>query len=155
MRKIQRIAVIGGSLVFARSERKSMSKAIARVTSILCLPYGYTVTLWCAGAVTIADYGLPGRVDVLAFATGAVAAFLLCAGVGRAHLDGHVPMRVPSTAVVNVFPVLVGVLLAVLPLNGLGKPAAFLTTSFVATAAYIACLAILVRESATPASLDS
>jgi hypothetical protein len=132
-----------------------MSNAIAQVTSLLCLPYGYTVTLWCAGAVTVADHGLPGRLDVLAFATGAVAAFLLGAGVGRPHLDHHVPMRVPSTAVANVFPMLVGILLAVLPLHGLAKPAAFLTASFVATAAYIAGLAILVRMSATPASLDS
>ncbi len=27
-----------------------MENTLARVTSILCIPYGYTVTLWCAGA---------------------------------------------------------------------------------------------------------
>jgi len=62
-----------------------MECALARVTSILCIPYGYTVTLWCAGAWTVGRHGLPNRSDVLLFATGAVAAFLVLAAVGRSR----------------------------------------------------------------------
>jgi hypothetical protein len=129
-----------------------MSSAIARVTSILCLPYGYTVTLWAAGAIAVADHGFPGRIDVVLFATGAVAAFLGLGLVGRRHLDRHVPMRVPSTLVANACPVLVAILLAVIPLRGLGKPVAFLATSFLATAAYVVSLAAVVRASTAPAA---
>jgi hypothetical protein len=90
---------------------------------------------------------MPGRLDALLFAAGAVAAFLVLAGVGRSRLDGQVPMRVPSTAVANAFPILVAILMAVVPFRGLSKPVAFLATSFVATATYIVSLAAVVRAS--------
>jgi hypothetical protein len=123
-----------------------MPHAIARVTSIVSLPYGYTVTLWSAGALVVADHGLPRRADVVLFAIGAVAAFLVLGLVGRPHLAHEVPMRVPSTVVANAFPVLVAVFLAIIPLRWLGKPAAFFVTSFVATAAYLLSVAAVVRR---------
>lgn len=97
----------------------------------------------------------PGRLDILLFAAGAVTAFLLLALVGRSHLDRQVPMRVRSTAVANAFPFLVAALIAVVPLRNLGKPAAFLTTSFVATAAYIVSVAVVVRASGIPTGAES
>ena len=59
-----------------------MTRAIARITSILCIPYGYTVTLWCAGAipvlVALVVAALPLRVvgKPLAFVTASVVATL-------------------------------------------------------------------------------
>ena len=60
-------------------------------------------------------------------------------------------MHVRSTAVANVFPIVVVGLLAVIPLRALGKPLAFLTTSFVATAAYVVSVAALARSPLRPA----
>src|SRR5258707_2259850 len=117
-----------------------MLRALARVTSILCLPYGYTVTLWCAAAVTVADHGLPGRVDIVLFAAGAVAAFLLLGLIGSGHLDREVPMRVPRTLVANAFPVVVALVIAMLPLGKGGKSAAFVAASFTSTVCYVPCL---------------
>jgi hypothetical protein len=128
-----------------------VSTAIARVTSLLCMPYGYTLALWCGGAIAVADHGMPGRLEVLLFAVGGVAAFLFLALVGRSHFDHLVPMRVRSPAVANASPVLVAALLAAIPLRALGKPAAFLTTSFVATTVYIVSAAALVRSPGGPA----
>ena len=124
----------------------TMTQAIARVTSVLCIPYGYTVTLWCAGAITVADQGLPSRIDVVFFATGAVAAFLLLGFIGHRHLDREVPMRVPNTLVANAFPVVVAVLLAALPMQLVGRQAAFVAASFIATSAYVLCLAAVIRS---------
>lgn len=122
-----------------------MSSAIARVTSILCVPYGYTVTLWCAGAMTAAEHGAPGRLEILMFAAGAVGAFLALSLVGRAGLDREVPMRVPSATVANAFPLVVAGVVSAVPWRGLAKPAAFFATGCLATAAYVLCLALLVR----------
>ena len=127
-----------------------MRQALARVTSILAIPYGYTVTLWCAGALIVADHGFPTRMNVLLFAAGAVGGFVLLGLIGRAHLDDQVPMRVPATVVANVFPIVVALVLVSLPLRVLSKALAYPTASFVATVVYLLSLALVVRASAPP-----
>lgn len=122
-----------------------MEKILARVTSILCIPYGYTVTLWCAGAWTVTRYGLPGRSDVLLFAAGAVSAFLILALGGRSRLDPEVPMRVPAIVVLNAFPILAVAIVLGVPQGTLSRGAAFLASSFLGTASYIVSLATLIR----------
>jgi hypothetical protein len=122
-----------------------MERSVARVTSLLCIPYGYTVTLWCAGAWTVTRHGLPGRWDVLLFASGAVAAFLLLAVVGRPRLDREVPMRVPAIVALNAFPLLAVVIMLGLPHGRLPRGVAFLASSFLATAIYVVSLATLIR----------
>jgi hypothetical protein len=122
-----------------------MENTLARVTSILCIPYGYTVTLWCAGAWTVTRYGPPGRLDVLLFAAGAVAAFLTLAVMGRGRLDPEVPMRVPAIVVLNAFPILAVVIVLAVPQAALPRAVAFPANSFLATASYVVILAALLR----------
>ena len=122
-----------------------MNNAIGRVTSILSIPYGYTVSLWAAGALTVRRLGPPSVFDVLLFVIGAVAAFVALACMGRDHLDAEVPMRVPSLVVMNVFPIMVALLVVVFPAQMAGKPLGYFVNSFLATAAYILSLAGLVR----------
>jgi hypothetical protein len=122
-----------------------MERSVARVTSILCIPFGYTVTLWCTGAWTVARHGLPSRAEVLLFATGAVAAFLVLVAVGRARLDREVPMRVPALVVLNAFPILTVAIVLGVPQGGVSRGLAFLGSSFLATGIYIVSLATLVR----------
>jgi hypothetical protein len=122
-----------------------MERSVARVTSILCIPFGYTVALWCTGVWTVARHGLPSRSDVLLFATGAVAAFLVLAVVGHARLDREVPMRVPAIVVVNAFPILTVLIVLGVPQGGVSRSLAFLGSSFLATGIYIVSLAMLIR----------
>jgi hypothetical protein len=118
---------------------------IGRITSILCIPYGYTVTLWCAGGLAVTKFGPPTVPEVLLFALGAVVAFVTLAAVGWPHLDAEVPMRVPRVVVVNVLPVVVTLILLAVPNEALGRRVGFLAASLVATAAYVVGLAVMIR----------
>jgi hypothetical protein len=122
-----------------------VGNAIGRITSILCIPYGYTVTLWCAGALAVTKFGLPSVPDVVLFALGAVAAFVALAAIGGPHLDAEVPMRVPWVVVINVLPVVVTLILLAVPNELLGRRLGFVASSLVATGAYIVGLAIMIR----------
>ena len=122
-----------------------MNNAIGRVTSILSIPYGYTVSLWSAGALTVHRLGSPSVWDILLFVIGAVMAFVVLASMGRDHLDTEVPMRVPSLVVVNLFPIVVALLVVAFPAQMVGKPFGYFADSFLATAAYILSLAALIR----------
>jgi hypothetical protein len=122
-----------------------MDRSVARVTSILCVPFGYTVTLWCTGAWTVTRYGLPTRLDVLLFATGAVGAFLALAAVGRQRLDREVPMRLPAVVVLNAFPIVTVAIVLAVPQGAVPRAVAYLGSSFLATGVYIVSLASLIR----------
>lgn len=122
-----------------------MDNAVSRVTSILCIPYGYTVSLWCAGALAVRRHGLPSALEVLLFAAGGVTGFLLLAALGRAHLDAEVPMRVPAIVVANAFPLVAVLVVLVFPFGLVGRWVSFFGASFVTTAVYIGSLAIIVR----------
>jgi len=123
----------------------SLARATGHVVSILCIPYGYTVTLWCAGVLTITRYGMPSELEVLLFATGAIGGFLACAWAGRGHLDDLVPMRVPWIVVANVFPVVTTLAVIALPLGLVAKRWAYPLDSFLATVTYVLSLAALLR----------
>lgn len=126
----------------------SLGNAIGRMTSLLAIPYGYTVTLWSAGALSVTRLGPPSALDVLLFAFGGVVAFVALAAWGHPHLDAEVPMHVPALVVFNLFPIVVALAVMALPTGLLGRSLGYLLNSFLATAAYILCLAILIRVSA-------
>ena len=52
-------------------------RTLAHVTGLLAVPYGFTVSLWTAGAVPAAHFGAPGGGEIVAFVAGALVAFLL------------------------------------------------------------------------------
>jgi hypothetical protein len=122
-----------------------LDNAVGRVTSILCIPYGYTVSLWCAGALAVRRHGLPSALEVMLFAAGGVAGFLLLAVLGRAHLDAEVPMRVPAIVVANAFPLVTVLVILAFPLGPAGRWGSFFGASFVTTAVYIGGLATIIR----------
>lgn len=122
-----------------------MNNAIGRVTSILSIPYGYTVSLWSAGALTVVRLGPPSVLDVLLFVFGAVTAFVILAGMGYDHLDAEVPMRVPWLVVVNLFPIVAALVVVAFPARVLGRAVGYFADSFLATATYILSLAGLIR----------
>ena len=122
-----------------------MNNAIGRVTSILSIPYGYTVSLWSAGALTVTRLGPPSTLDVLLFVLGAVIAFVALAGVGRTHLDCEVPMRVPSVVVMNLFPIAAALVVIAFPVGTVSRSVGYFANSFLATVTYVLSLASLIR----------
>lgn len=123
----------------------SLAGAIGRVTSILAIPYGYTVTLGAAALLAVARLGAPSEVEVLFFAVGAVLGFVLLAALGRPHLAQEIPMRVPWLVVFNFFPIAAAVAVIALPTSLLGKGPSYFASSLLATTVYVLCLAALVR----------
>jgi hypothetical protein len=122
-----------------------MNNSIGRVTSILSIPYGYTVSLWSAGALTYTRQGAPSVPDVMSFVVGAVAAFVALARLGRDHLETEIPMRVPWMVVVNLFPIVAALVVLAFPVGMASRGFSYFASSFLATAAYIVSLACLVR----------
>jgi len=134
-----------GETAGERNETSSLPGAIGRVTSILAIPYGYTVTLGAAALLAVARLGTPSEVEVLFFAVGAVLGFVFLAALGCPHLAQEIPMRVPWLVVFNFFPIAAAVAVIALPTSFLGKGPSYFASSFLATTVYVLCLAVLVR----------
>jgi hypothetical protein len=130
----------------------SLRAALGRVTSILCIPYGYTVSLGCAALLSAARLGPPTEWDVLGFAAGGVGAFLGLAYLGRKHLAAEVPMRVPAPVVFNLFPLAAVLVLLVVPTAGIGRGAGYFLNAFLVTVVYLMCLAAFVWRLGRPAA---
>ena len=108
-------------------------------------PNGYTVSLWCAGALAVRYLGVPSELDVMLFALGAVAAFLVLALLGRRHLQVEVPMRVPAVVVANAVPVVVALVMVAGVLTVVRGTFGFFLASFLATASYVLELAAFIK----------
>lgn len=119
--------------------------AIGRVTSILAIPYGYTVTLGAAALLSVARLGAPSEAEVLFFVVGAVLGFVFLAAIGRPYLAKEIPMRVPWLIVFNFFPIAAALAVIALPSHLLGKGSSYFASSFLATTVYVLCVAVLVR----------
>ena len=122
-----------------------LARAIGRVTSILAIPYGYTVTLGAAALLSVARLGAPTEVEVLFFVAGAVLAFVILAAIGRPHLTDEIPMRVPWLVVFNLFPIVAALAVMALPMRFFGKAPSYLANSFTATSVYVLSLVALIR----------
>ncbi len=122
-----------------------MREAIGRVVSILSIPYGFTVTIWSAGALTVTRLGAPSTLDVLLFVIGAGTAFVLLACLGWDRVDAEVPMRVSRAVLMNLFPIVAALAVIALPSRMVGRDLGYFANSFLATATYILCLAGLIR----------
>jgi len=129
----------------AQRETSCLAGAIGRVTSILAIPYGYTVTLGAAALLSVARLGAPSEVEVLHFVVGAVLGFVLLAAIGRPHLATEIPMRVPWLVIFNLFPIVAALAVIALPARLLGRSLGYFANSFLATTVYVLCLALLIR----------
>jgi hypothetical protein len=129
----------------AQRETSCLAGAIGRVTSILAIPYGYTVTLGASALLSVARLGAPSEVEVLCFVAGAVLGVVFLAAIGRPHLADEIPMRVPWLVVFNLFPIVAAVAVIALPTHLFGKGPGYFVNSLLATAVYVLCLAILIR----------
>lgn len=123
--------------------------ALPAVVERAGVPYGYTLTIWSAGALCIRRFGLPGLAEVFLFALGGTAGYAVLALLaGRKRRD-----RQPAAAACHPAPAPLWENAVVLPALALTAAIAqlvpgawlnFLVVPFVATAAYLGGLAVLV-----------
>jgi hypothetical protein len=73
----------------------SYQRHLRTVVAASAAPYGYTLTLWTAGAVTTHAHGSPSAADAVLLLTGAVTAF---AAVGAFAFGGINGVLAPETA---------------------------------------------------------
>jgi hypothetical protein len=113
--------------------------ALATVVRRTAVPYGYTITIWTAGAVLEHDHGRPGVGQAYLFVLGAVAGFatvaLLAWGSAADRLE-PASGDLLRTGAVNVIALAVALGAAALAAMIPGT-AAWATGSFSATAAYL------------------
>ena len=125
--------------------RQVLAGAVGKVTSILAIPYGYTVTLGAAALLSVARLGAPAELEVMSFVGGAVLGFGVLAALGCSHLADEIPMRVPWLVVFNLFPIVAAMAVIALPAHLLGRRLGYFANSFCATTVYVLCLAALIR----------
>jgi hypothetical protein len=118
--------------------------ALASTVGLLAVPYGYTVSLWTAGAVVGSRFGFPGPLEIAAFVLGAVSAFLILAASARVALPERVPRPIPSAVVRNPLPLL-SLLATPLSLLLPWTPATYFAASLLTTLVYVLAVAAYVR----------
>jgi hypothetical protein len=62
-----------------RGQKGDLRSFIAEIVARLDIPLGFTLTIWSAGHICLARYGLPSYLAVFLFVVGALAAYLLVA----------------------------------------------------------------------------
>ena len=124
----------------------SFAEAIAIIVQSVVIPYGYTLSIWSAGILTVLTYGSTKRMEPLLFVVGAVLGFMVfnlptyTTVADQQQLEGSVP----TVALLNVLPLLaVGttvMLLRRIPYRSVG----YFLSGFSATVVYIGSFAILI-----------
>ena len=106
--------------------------------------YGYTLTIWGAGALLIATYGTPTPLQIFAYVTGAVVGFGVLAGAAFNQLFGDVEssadQQLAVVGMIHVVATLGNLVLSFLFIRYLGANlvtvAVFALIGFQATVAY-------------------
>ncbi len=104
-------------------------------------PYGYTLTVWCSGAISIHSLGLPSPHHVFLFLVGGVAAFLAVEAIAYGTLRVRLIRADPVTVAVwgNAHLLTAGIAVACVWASAelVGGTAAWPLNGFVATAVYL------------------
>lgn len=123
-------------------------------------PYGYTLTIWTAGAITAHEQGVPATIHALAFAGGAILAFMLI-GVFAFGRPAQV-LRTPRERDVEVWgafhlPVVASAVgLATLIAHTVSDPVlCWLLVGLLATSSYLLLIALQFMLAERPGSGDA
>jgi hypothetical protein len=102
------------------------------------LPYGYTLTVWCSGAVLMHTHGPPPVGDVFLFLLGGVAGFAAVAAMARGAPDPPEPQAGELLATGSAhFVAVAGAVGAVALIAEIGGGVAWPLGSFAATLVYL------------------
>jgi hypothetical protein len=102
------------------------------------LPYGYTLTVWCAGAVLMHMHGPPPVGDVFLFLLGGVAGFAAVAAMARGAPDPPEPQAAELLATGSAhFVAVAGAVGAVALIAEIHRGVAWPLGAFAATLVYL------------------
>ncbi len=117
-------------------------KALARVTTSIDMPFGYTLTLWGSAELTFRFLGKPGVGEVVALVAGALGGYFLIGILFFSEMQDVRPLRTRRAVVFNAVPIGAIGLVALLDHVGPGGRPGYFIAGLMATAAYIALLAL-------------
>lgn len=113
------------------------TESLSGLLRFAAIPYGYTLTIWAAGALLIATVGHPDVAELIAFVAGATGAFIVLTLISRTGRRTATPSTPALTFTGASHAIGVGLsLLVALALTPLGRSAWFFVP-FAATATFM------------------
>ena len=115
---------------------------LRQVVVSLDLPYGYTISIWAAGAIAALHFGPPQMLDIFLFVLGALASYLVLAVLTYSE-HGRSPSPVRGIALLNALAVIPAVVVSLLPNYIASRELGYLLASVLATLTYTLSMAVL------------
>lgn len=120
-------------------------KDLSQVVSLIDLPYGYSVTIWAAGAIAITHFESLTLLTIFLFLLGAVAAYLTLA-ITTYRLVETTPLGLtPAVALLNGVAIVAASVTSLVCTLITWAPFGYFVASFVATTTYALSLTTLIR----------
>ncbi len=108
----------------------------------LDLPYGYTISIWAAGAIAAMHFGPPQMLDIFLFVLGALGSFLALSIITYST-GGRSPSPVRGVALLNALAVIPAVAVALLPNFIESRTLGYFLAGGLATLTYALSMAVL------------
>jgi hypothetical protein len=123
------------------SPSRGFRSHLRATTSASGIPYGYTITIWSSGTVSVDVLGLPHLLEVLLFMGGAVAGFVAVNGAAYGTLGvvtrQHAAERMPVWAFVHWISAGAAVVAVWAADHAIGGTAGWPVAGFLATSVYL------------------
>ncbi len=115
---------------------------LRQVVVSLDLPYGYTISIWAAGAIAALHFGPPQMLDIFLFVLGALISYLVLALLPYSA-RGRSPSPVRGIALLNALAVIPAVVVSLLPNYVASRELGYFLASSLATLTYALSMALL------------
>lgn len=115
---------------------------LRQVVVDLDLPYGYTISIWAAGAIAALHFGQPQMLDIFLFVFGALTSYIALA-LFTYSARGRSPSPVRGVALINGLAVVPTVAVSLLPNFIASRELGYFLASMLATATYALSTALL------------
>lgn len=115
---------------------------LRQVVVNLDLPYGYTLSIWAAGAIAAMHFGAPQMLDIFLFVLGALTSYIALALLTYST-GGRSPSPVRGMALLNALAVIPAVTVSLLPNFIASRELGYFLASSLATLSYALSTAVL------------
>lgn len=117
-------------------------QVLHQVVVNLDLPYGYTISIWAAGAIAALHFGPPQMLDIFLFVFGAMCSYLMLALLTYS-VRGRSSSPVRGIALMNGLAILPAVAVSLLPNFIASRELGYFLAASLATATYALSTALL------------
>lgn len=114
---------------------------LGSVVRLMNLPFGFTLTIWSAGAIAINRFGIPSLSGTFLFLVGSIGAYLACAVLCcRESSEEPMALRLQSIAVINVFSIIAAAAVSAVSHLFHDPTLGYAFAGFVGTMTHIMCM---------------